>query len=103
MAPHAPPLVPAPAPPLVSMADRRSQQLHISQLPPPTSSATIRRSWSVATKSEKQKRLESQQGHDAEAKVKKEAKAIEEAKAMKPRKEDMSQLEYGFSQLGSSP
>ena len=57
------------APPLVSMPDRRSQQLQVSQLPPPTSSATTRRARVVETKSEKQLRLESQQGHDAEAKA----------------------------------
>ncbi|KAF6233533.1 hypothetical protein HO173_008264 [Letharia columbiana] len=109
-----PPLSPSPpttrAPPLISWPDRRSQQqrLIIPDDPEPTPSATTRASRGVASKSFKQARLESQQGHEAKAKVEKQAKkeaavARKRAKAMKPRTEDVSQLGDALARLGSSP
>ena len=99
-----PPLSPAPlkktAPlPLMEWPARLSQQkrLVVPEDHDPTPSATTRAKRGVETKSYKQVRLESQQGHNADAKAeraaeKEAAAARKKAKVMKPREEDVSQL-----------
>lgn len=97
-----------PPQPLMEWPARLSQQKRLVAPEDPTPSATTRAKRGVkATKSYKQARVESQLGHDAEAAADKAAKkeaaaARKKAKAMKPRKEDVSQLEDAFAQLGSS-
>ena len=99
------------APPaLVEWPARLSQQrqLVISEDPIPSAMTITRAKRGVAaTKSYKQNRLESQLRHDVEKKEAKVASkevavAKKKAKAMKPRKEDVSQLEDAFAQLVSS-
>ena len=111
-----PPLSPAPlksAPPLIEWPARLSQQRRLV-LPEeydhaPSASATTRAKRGVASsKSYKQQRMESQEGHDAKKKVDRQAEreaaaARKRAKAMKPRTEDVSQLEDALAKLGSSP
>ena len=63
----------------------------------PSASAVTRARRGVAAKSFKKASLESQQGHEQEAKAqraaqRRDAKARKEAKMMKPRKKDVSQL-----------
>lgn len=98
-----PPLSPAPlkkiASSLMKWPARLSQQkrLVVPEEYDLTPSATTRAKRGVETKFYKQIRLESQKGHDVDAKaeraVEKEAAAArKKAKAMKPRKEDISQL-----------
>ena len=92
----------APPPSLYSL----SQNVRASQILP-TSSATTRRSRSVAKKSKAQLELESQQRVEksvkqARAQARKETAMRKVAKTMKPRKDDVSQLADEFLELKSS-
>ena len=110
-----PPLSPGPpksALPLVEWPTRLSQQRRFV-LPEeydldPSASATTRAKRGIGSKSYKQQRFESQEGHKAEEKanrqaLKEAAAARKRAKAMKPRTEDVSQLKDALAKLGSSP
>lgn len=85
-----------------------SQDVQLRSLPP-TSSATMRRSWGVASKNTGgQLETVSQQRREAASKqARAEAKRLAEekkiSKSMLPRKDDVSQLIDEFSELGSSP
>ena len=111
-----PPLSPGPpksALPLVEWPTRISQQRRFIlpeeyDLDPPASATTRAKRGIGSKKSYKQQRLESQEGHAAKEKanrkaLKEAAAARKRAKAMKPRTEDVSQLEHALAKLGSSP
>ena len=109
-----PPLSPGPsksALPLIEWPTRISQQRRFvlpEEYDLPSTSATTRAKRGIGSKSYKQQRLESQEGHKAKEKanrqtLKEAAAARKTAKAMKPRTEDVSQLEDALAKLGSSP